>query len=392
MSWPSLDYERVWWAPQQGTSPRDRRGGPYRAAIPAEIGDKDPALPTSTNALMEEASVAIARFDAEMGGEVAPFGAVLLRSESSSSSEIEQLTASAKAIALAELGDTSKRNATAIVANTRAMQAAVDLSDRLDGESILAMHRALLGDSDPRVPGGVWRTEPVWIGGGSTPHTATFVPPRYELIPDAIADLERFVDRDDIPVLTQAAVAHAQFETIHPFPDGNGRTGRALLHSMLRGKGLTQNVTVPISGGLLVSPERYFSALTAYREGDIEPIARVIAEASFSAVANGRRLVRGLREIRANWREILPARRGSASRRILDELAKQPVMDTAFVQRELRISASAAQRAFADLESAGIVREFSGMRRNRCWRSDEVLAELDAFATRAGKRSSPWTD
>lgn len=373
------------WEPFQGYSHRERRGGSYRAAIVPEIADRNPWPSPDTTALLGEASIEIARFDAELGGEIAPFAAVLLRTESSSSSEIEHLTASAKAIALAELGDTGKRNATEIVGNTRAMQAAIRLSDGLDGEAILAMHKALLGDRHPRIPGGQWRTDPVWIG-GSTPRSATFVPPRHERVRPAIADLVRFMERDDILVLAQVAIAHAQFETIHPFPDGNGRTGRALVHSMLRGKELTKNITVPVSAGLLTDSDHYFDALTAYRAGDIEPICRSFAEASFRAIANGRELVRKIREIRYNWHATISSRGGSASRRLLNELAAHPVMDAAFAERELGISQSAARRAFAELEAAGIVTEFSGMKRNRCWRSDEVLTALDEFAVRAGRR------
>ncbi|MDI2029666.1 Fic family protein [Saccharopolyspora sp. TS4A08] len=387
-NWPAIGYEHTAWEPFAGLSRRERRYGEYQSAIVPEIADLDPRLSTSTSALVDEASFEIARFDGEMGGEIAPFAAVLLRTESASSSEIEHLSASAKAIALAELGDTSKRNATEIAANTRAMNAAIRLSDRLDATTILEMHKALFGDANPRIPGGRWRTDAVWIG-GNTPHSAEFVPPGHEHVVPAIEDLVRFMDRDDVPVLCHAAVAHAQFETIHPFGDGNGRTGRALVHAMLRGKGLTRNITVPVSAGLLTNPDRYFDALTAYRAGDIEPIARSFAESSFRAIANGRELVEEIRAIRSEWREKVRARRDSAAHRILDALARQPVMDTAFAQREMAISSSAARRAFAELEEAGIVTEFSGMKRNRCWRSDEVLLALDSFAGKAGRRGRP---
>ncbi len=384
--WPPIGWDTALWEPDySGAGRAARRGGTYRAAIPADIADLEVRLPGAAHAELTDAAEAVARFDTEMGGEIAPFAAVLLRTESASSSQIEQLTASARAVALAELGDTSRRNASAIVANTRAMQAAIALADRLDGAAILSMHHALIGDEHPHIPGGQWRQDAVWIGGAS-PLVAEFVPPVYERVAPAIADLERFLLREDIPVLLHAAVAHAQFETIHPFPDGNGRTGRALLHAMLRGKGLTRSVTVPISSGLLVAPETYFAALTAYRAGDIEPICRTLAAAAFRAVDNGRELVKNLRQIRQGWAEQRIARRGSAAARILDELATHPVMDTAFARRELGISESAAHRAFAALEAAGVVREFSGMRRNRCWRSDEVLSELDDFAARAGRR------
>ena len=103
------------------------------------------------------------------------------------------------------------------------MQAAVTLSDTVDADAILAMHRALMA-KEPRHRPGEFRTEPVWIGGGSTPIGATFVGPRHELVVGAIGDLIAFAQRADVPALPQIAVAHAQFETIHPFTDGNGRT------------------------------------------------------------------------------------------------------------------------------------------------------------------------
>ncbi|ALG83954.1 Fic family protein [Gordonia phthalatica] len=384
--WPVVTYEAAQWTPSDFGSRRDRGFGSYQSAVTPAISAEQPDVPIALAALLDEASTEIVRFDAEMGGEIAPFSAALLRTESASSSEIEQVTASAKAIALAELGDRSRRNATEIVGNTRAMQAAVRLSDRLDTETILEMHLALLGDDNPRIPGGRWRDGAVWIG-GRTPHSAEFVPPQHHRVLPAITDLIDFIARDDIPVLLQAAVAHAQFETIHPFPDGNGRTGRALIHALLRGKGLTQNITVPISAGLLTAPDDYFNALTAYRAGDLRPICRSFADATFDAVANGRRLVLELRSIREGWAEAHPVRRGSAADKILQALARQPVIDASFAQRELGISATASRRALADLEAAGIVTEFSGMRRNRCWRSDAVLEALDAFADRAGRRA-----
>ncbi|WP_277932448.1 Fic family protein [Rhodococcus opacus] len=81
-----------------------------------------------------------------------------------------------------------------------------------------------------------WRQQQVWIGGGSLgPHTAHFVPPHHDRVPELIDDLIVFANRVDVTVIAQIAVAHAQFETIHPFLDGNGRVGRALIQAMLRG-------------------------------------------------------------------------------------------------------------------------------------------------------------
>lgn len=116
---------------------------------------------------------------------------------------------------------------------------------------------------------GAFRSQLVWVGTDSyTPRGASFVGPQPELIDACMADLMLFLQRDDIPVLLQCALAHAQFETIHPFADGNGRTGRALIHAILRNKGLASHIVPPVSAGLLHETDQYFAALilrSAYR-------------------------------------------------------------------------------------------------------------------------------
>ncbi len=391
--WPSLRWEPHRWVSKLPpdmvpASVRKRHIGPYRAAVVPHIADRTPRITTGTASLAEEASVEIARFDAELGPEVAPFASVLLRSESASSSMIENLTSSARAIALAELGSTDKRNATAIVGNVAAMRAAVALADRLDSDAILAMHAALVDEHDPGLAGR-WREEQVWIGGDSFgPHGAEFVPPHHDHVPPLIDDLVRFTRRTDLPTLSQAAIAHAQFETIHPFADGNGRTGRALVHAMLRRYGLTRNVTVPVSAGLLTDTRGYFDTLTAYRAGDPAAIVEKMAQASFVATSNARQLVAELRAIRVGWNEKIRVRRGSGAWRLADVLVRQPVIDAAAVATELGVTPAYAQRAIAPLAEAGILDEFTGFARNRLWQSREVLAALDDFAARAGRRTS----
>lgn len=389
--WPRLRSELRPWLTQLepglvSAGVRRRHSGSYRAAIVPFIADRGLSLPSRALALAEEASAEIARFDAELGSEVAPFASVLLRSESASSSMIENLTSGARSIALAELGSREKRNATEIVGNVAAMTAALELAQSLDAGAILAMHAALVGDLHPEIAGR-WRQEQVWIGGTSFgPHQAAFIPPHHEHVSALIDDLCAFVKRDDLPLLAQAAVAHAQFETIHPFPDGNGRTGRALIHSMLRGHGLTQNVTVPVSAGLLTHPDAYFLSLTAYREGEPSAIVERLATASFEATTNGRQLVRDLRMIRRGWDEAVTARRDSGAWRVADLVLRQPVIDAAVVARELGIEPRNAQRAIAPLAEAAVLTEFTGFKRNRMWQSREVLTALDGFAARAGRR------
>lgn len=363
--------------------------GPYQAAVLAPIAERHVPLSGEVLALADEASTEIARYDAELGAAVAPYAPLLLRSESAASSRIENLTASAKAIALAELGDPSRQNAAIIVANTRAMQAALALADRLDQQAILDMHEVLLGPSHPEWVGH-WREVQVWVGGsGYGPHDALFVPPRHERVAEAMADLVAFMARDDIPALVQATVAHAQFETIHPFPDGNGRTGRALVHSLLRAKRLTLNVTVPVSAGLLADTTAYFDALTAYRDGDPATIVTLIADASFRAVANGRRLASDLALVRSDWSGRITARRGAAAHRLADLLVRQPVVDSPLVQRELAVAATNANGAIEHLREKGILTKVAGNHRNRKWAAPDVLTALDDFAARAGLRTFP---
>jgi Fic family protein len=391
--WPSLEWEEHAWVPKispelVSASVRKRHEGAYRSAVVPSIANLSPRLPGEIASLAEEASVEIARFDAELGTEVAPFASVLLRSESASSSKIENLTSGAKAIALAELGSAAKRNATEIVGNVAAMKAALDLADRLDIDAILAMQAALIGQHDP-VIAGRWREGQVWIGGDSLgPHGAEFIPPRHEHIPALMDDLIKFTGRTDLPLLSQAAIAHAQFETIHPFADGNGRTGRALIHAILRGHGLTRNVTVPVSAGLLVDTRGYFDSLTAYREGDPASIVEKLAEAAFAAMANGRQLVLELHTIREGWTETVRARRGAAAWRLADFLIRQPVVDATTAATELGMTSQNVLRAIAPLVEAGVLSEFTGFARNRMWQSSLVLTALDDFAARAGRRNS----
>ena len=383
-----IAYEDVRWEPQGGrhASQARARYGNYHPAVPASIADLALDLSPSVLADAESASREIARFDAELGGEIAPFASVLLRSESAASSQIENLTASARAIGEAELpGGKAKRNAEVIVANTAAIQAAVALSDTVDADAILAMHRALMVN-EPRHTPGEFRTEPVWIGGGSTPIGATFVGPRHELIPGAIADLIDFAQRTDLPALPQIALGHAQFETIHPFTDGNGRTGRALVQAMLRNKGLTRQVTVPVSAGLLADTGAYFAALTNYRDGDAAPIVERFSQATVLAIANGRQLVTDIRDIRETWNGVITARSDSAVWKVADLLTRRPVVNAVLVGQELGIESTNAHRYLNPLTEAGILIESTNGPRNRVWRSPEVLAALDVFAERAGRR------
>lgn len=390
--WPAVTYESLPWVSKyaQGSASRNEvrnHQGGYSAAVAAAISVRAVPMTGELSAAVDEASGEIARFDEHMGSDVAPFAALLLRSESAASSQIEQLTASARAIAEAEIsGGKSGSNAAQVVANTRAMTAAIDLSSDLSSGAILAMHDALMRSHDPQIAGR-WREEQVWIGGSSLgPHQARFVPPQFSRIPAAMEDLVLFMKRDDLPALVQAAIAHAQFETVHPFVDGNGRTGRALMHALLHGKGLTRHVTVPVSAGLLTGVDDYFSALNDYRAGDPTSIVSRVVDASFTAVTNGRELVRDLRGIRGSWNDRIKARRGANVWRIADLLLAHPVVNADMIATSLGIAPSNVYAPVEPLLAAGVLTLANDRRRGQIWRSTEVLEALDNFAARAGKR------
>jgi Fic family protein len=392
-TWPAVRSEGTVWTPDPtipfSNRERQNQTGPYQRAIPAFIANAALEISSNLAAEIEEASKEIVRFDVEIGVALESYGAVLLRTEAVASSRIEKLTASARAIATAETDiDPESRNATMIVANTRTMQAAIAKSDTLDEQMILDMH-AILMAAEPDIAG-KWRNVQNWIGRGNAgPREASYVPPHSDRIPDLMKDLALMMRRTDLPTIALAGAAHAQFETIHPFVDGNGRTGRALIHAILRNKGMTTALTVPVSASLLTDTGAYFDALTLYRTGDLEPIISMMASASLRAVTNGRGLVANLHSIRQSWEERLRARRGADAWRLADLLIRQPVVTRDLITKELGVAVNNVNRVLLPFENAEIlISSGSSNRGRRVWRSPEVLGELDDFARRVGRRTA----
>lgn len=366
---------------------RTRGSGPYDAALPARLADAEIALPSDLAADLADAEAALVRLDAHaasaLGPEhtaIGPMSSILLRTESSSSSQIEDLTVGARQLALAELDEATSANARLVLANVRTMEAALDLAEHLDAPTILRMHRVLLGDRDPTA--GSWRTQLVWVGRSSvSPRGAAHIAPEADDVPAAIEDLVAFMARDDLPVLLHAALAHAQFETIHPFTDGNGRTGRALVHAITRGKGLSVRTTAPISAGLLTDVDTYTGALTSFRDGDARPIAETFAQAARYASVTGIGLVDDLARVLEESRALLGSLRPqSQAWALLPHLVAQPIVHAAHVKRVLSTSDMTAQRALARLTEAGVLVETTGRRRSRVWQHPGILAVLDAYA------------
>ncbi|WP_035253738.1 Fic family protein [Agrococcus lahaulensis] len=396
-SWPPLEYETARWQVDEDSGLSRRQAelnrGDFQAAVVPHVSELEVRLPADLAADLDEATGALVRLDAHAdeqlrgGAEIAPLQSILLRTESASSSQIEGLTASARKLALAEIGEETGTNAMQVHGNVRAMDAALRLAERPGVASILEMHRALMRGQDRHTPG-AFRAEQVWIGGGAGPRTASFVPPLHQRVAADMQDLAAFIERNDLPSLAHAALAHAQFETIHPFTDGNGRTGRALVHAMLRRAGTTRRVATPISAGLLTDPEGYFTALTAFRQGDARPILETFARSARQAASFGTSLIDGLAEARASMRDRTTARSHSSAWPLIDLLIGQPVVNTKFVMQRLGVSAPTAGAALARLEEDGVLRQTTAGRRNRVWQSDDVLGVLDRLAERIRRASS----
>jgi Fic family protein len=391
---PAAAFEAQTWTPVDhgyfSRAEMRRQRGTYQSIVPAPLADWQPDIPAAVAADVEDGARALVDFDLHalriLGVEspaLGPMSAILLRTESSSSSQIENLTTSARQLALAEIGQSDKANAHTVIGNVRAMEAALKLSDRIETTAILTMHHELMRHQ----PGfehhaGQFRQQAVWIGRDNAgPIGADFVAPRHDRVPAAVQDIVGFADRDDLPVLIQVAVAHAQFETVHPFVDGNGRTGRALAQAMLRSKKLVEHVTVPISAGLLTDTDTYFDALNAFRGGDAGPIVHRFADASRFAAASGRVLVDQLAAQLVDARDKLTGVRAHAAVwRVLPGLVGQPVVNARYLTSELGMNDVTAQRTLELLADRQVLVERTGLRRNRIWQHSGILEVLDNYA------------
>lgn len=380
--WPAVETETLDWRDSWRT---------YQASVLPDIADLSPVdlLDHETIAEVAVAQQAVVSFDeqmtAEFGGmELGTVDTLLMRSEASSSSQIEHLTVSAKQLALAEVGMSRSPNARLIQGNVVAMSEALADGAGFDTESAVEMQSHILADTGLHVG---LRTEQVWIGTrGDSPVGADYVAPRFERVPQYLEDLWRFMDQDTPLPLAQAAVAHAQFESIHPFVDGNGRVGRALVHRYLRRSGLTSHVTVPISAGLLTDPRGYVDALGSYRNGDIVPIVQAFSRASTNAAAIGKEMLTELRSVRASWNERITARSDSVAWRIADGLIGQPAVTTESAATRFGTSLPAARAGISSLVDAGVLRKASTGNRNQVWVAEEVTSCYDRVAILVGRR------
>ena len=197
---------------------------------------------------------------------------LLLRAESVNSSKIEGLEVSPRRLLRADAArahgeEPTDVTATEVLGNIDAMNYAIDAINRgktFSLDLLREVHRRLLASTPLVKIGGIIRTTQNWIGGSSyNPCSASYVPPPPELVHDLLIDLCDFCNGDELPVVVQAALAHAQFEAIHPFADGNGRVGRAIIHMVFRRRRLTASITPPVSLVLATMSKDYVAGLNA---------------------------------------------------------------------------------------------------------------------------------
>ncbi len=316
----------------------------------------------------------------------------LLRAEALGSSFIEGLRASNKRLALAAYEPVAAdATARAVLGNVRAMEQAIAIGTerrRLRLGDVLDIHRTLLEGTTEERFAGVVRTEQNWIGGrGTSPRDAAFIPPPPDRVAALLDDLISFVNLDDLPAIAQAAIAHAQFETIHPFGDGNGRAGRCLIHVILRRRGVTPRLVPPISVVLAASARRYIAGLTDFREGRTDDWIGGFAD----AVTTSARSTEGLRtRIDALLDELIERagspRTDSVARKIILGLPTQPVVSAESAATVHDVTPTAARaRSTASRRQACSIPTRVGRRRDREWISDELFQLLDGFEHNLGQ-------
>jgi Fic family protein len=394
-----------------GMPRKDRLSCDYEAYVPDTLAGRGIALDGDVAADVVDAEVAIARLDVEASAlvETEALARILLRAESVASSRIEGLEVGAgrllRAEATRELGGYVKDiTASEVLANIEAMHFALDgfgSGEQIALERLLAVHRRLLHGTWLQKHAGVVRTEQNWIGGSShNPCSAVFVPPPPERVLALLEDLCAFCNEDSLPAIAQAAIAHAQFETIHPFVDGNGRTGRALIHMVLRRRGLATRVLVPVSLVLATWAQDYVAGLTAFRyrgpasaraahDGINLWVAR-FAGACTRAVEDAVAFEQRISSIEQSWRERLGSiREGSAVDLLLSAMPGAPLFTATSAAALIDRSFIAANEAIKRLLDAGVIRQANMGRRNRAFEAREIVT---AFTDLERRLASPAGD
>ncbi len=358
----------------------------YHAFIPAPLPPR-PALDLTVDivALLEEANQALGRLDGST--RILPgqdlFVTMYVRKEAVLSSQIEGTQSSLDDLLAAEARVLRSRrpdDVGEVVNYVNAMNhglarlATLPVSVRL----IREVHERLLAGTrgSERQPGEL-RESQNWIGpAGATLSEAIYVPPPHQAVPEALRDLERFIHEErSLPLLIRIGMVHAQFETIHPFLDGNGRVGRLLITLLLCEQGALQRPVLYLSHQLKQHRLAYYEALQAVREeGAWENwvifFLRAVAAAAIDATETARRIV----DLRERHRDLIISQLGRGAGtglRLLEALYRRPLIDVPKAQKILGVTFQAANNLVTRLEALGVLEELTGQARHRVFRYSE---------------------
>jgi Fic family protein len=370
---------------------RYRRACAYDAFLPIPIADLSLELPGDLVGVISDAEKAIVELNRQPAPELTSLARLLLRTESIASSKVEGMQVDARTLARAEANQEAGRRVGSetaeILANVDAMHLSIDRAATTTGirlDDLVDIHRTLLTRAPNAHIAGRLRTVQNWIGGNDdNPCGADFVPPPPEDVPRLLDDLCTFVSGDTLPPLVQAAIAHAQFETIHPFDDGNGRTGRALVQIVLRRRGLAPRFVPPISVILARDKPRYIDGLIAFRADRIADWLTTFSVAAAQAALLASRYGARVLALRDDWRARLRAasnpRADAAAWAIIDVLPAHPVVTVPIAIAATRRTPPAVTRGVAELERAGVLRRLGHSARNRAWEADGLLELIVGF-------------
>lgn len=354
----------------------------YQAALPLLIAERSVAVPDDLSARISALLVEMARFDVELGQRADNVPTMLLRSESSASSQIDRLTSTAQSVALAELYPKASSDARLVVANMIATQRALELPAGLSLEGIVEIHDLLLDNShlenQTNSAFEKLRQKPVWLGGTSfTPHTALFVPPAFQHVPEYMADLIEFGTRSDLNPVVKAAILYAQFQTVHPFLTTNGQTDRALIHHIFRAEGVLSSTLIPVSVGFLHNIDSLINALQSYREGDPLVIIEELVSALELALFVSRVTETSIESLLEDWDSLVGHRKGSKIRQLPKTLVKQPVVNSAYLADSLGVTQRTATTLILRACEYGMLRHMGKRQRGDFYQSDAIINVLD---------------
>lgn len=372
--------------PQLNAPAKFRKACHYSAFVPDPLDFQALTLDADVAGVAAEAEAAIRDLNATAAPALAPLARLLLRTESIASSKVEGMQMDVRGLARAEArmesGGKVSTTAAEILSNIDAMQLAIADAASSTGftpTEILAIHRQLMARASNSHIAGRLRTVQNWIGGNDyNPCGADFVPPPPEHVEQLLSDLCEAINDELLPPLVQAALVHAQFETIHPFDDGNGRTGRALIHVVFARRGVSPAYVPPISVILANDRDRYISGLSDFRHGDEASWIEHFSGAAMRAAQLATAYLAAVKDLISEWRRLLAEsphapRSDAAAWAIIDLLPAHPIITGPVATAASRRAKPRVYQALTQLEQAGVLRPLSKGRRNRSWEAEGLL-------------------